>query len=217
MKEKFLKNWPLMLLALVLSFIVWFAVIQATDPQRTRSFTLPVSFINEQIITDRGMAVTSVGSSEVTIRVTKARSIVNSLSENDFDAVADYSKMYRDTQVPVSVTSRSSEIKAADIELRTASVEVTLENLREVTRVIEYTTSGEPAAGYVVNSVTLSPDSVVVTCPESFVQYVRTARVALDVSDLSGEGSCGDWRRACRWIRCNAPRAGRWSRARRPC
>lgn len=185
MKERFLKNWPLLIISLILSFIVWFAVIQATDPQRTRSFTLPVSFENEQIIADRGMAVTSIGTPEVTIRVTKARSIVNALSENDFNAVADYSKMYRDTQVPVTVTSLNPNINPTDIELRTASVEVTLESLREVTRVIEYETTGEPAAGYVVNSVTLEPDSVTVTCPESFVQYVRTAKVFLDVTGMS--------------------------------
>ncbi|MBQ7246879.1 MAG: hypothetical protein IJS22_02130 [Lachnospiraceae bacterium] len=185
MKEKILKNWPFMLLSLVLSFIVWFVVIQTTDPQTSKGFSIPIEFTNESIIADRGMVVTSVGEESVQIKVTSARSIVNSLSADDFSAVADYSKMYRDTQVPVTVTSLNTKIKNTDIELRSASVEVALESLQNVTRVIEYTINGEPATGYVVNGVSLSPDSVTITCPESFVQYVRSARVALDVTDMN--------------------------------
>ena len=185
MKEKILKNWPLMLLSLVLSFIVWFVVIQATDPQTSKSFSIPIEFTNESIIAERGMVVTSVGAESASIKVSGARSVINALDEDDFSAVADYSKMYRDTQVPITVTSLNQKIKNSDIELRSASVEVTLESLQEVTRVIEYTITGEPATGYVVNNVTISPDSVTITCPESFVQYVRTARVELDVTDMN--------------------------------
>ncbi|MBR6271296.1 MAG: hypothetical protein IKR26_04000 [Lachnospiraceae bacterium] len=185
MKEKILKNWSLKLLSLIFAFVIWFIVVQVTDPQITKSFDIPIEFKNSDFLTKNGQVAHVVGDGTVTIKVQKARSIMSTLDEDDFKAVADYSQMYRDTQVPVKVTSLSDKVLDSEIEQDSLSVAVSLEDLQTVTKVIEYETTGIPAAGYVVGNVTTSPSSVTVTCPESFVQYVNKAMVTIDVSDLN--------------------------------
>lgn len=185
MKEKILKNWSLKLLSLIFAFVIWFIVVQVTDPQITKTFDIPIEFTNSDVLAKNGQVAHVVGDGNITIKVQKARSIMSTLDEEDFKAVADYSQMYRDTQVPVKVTSLSDKVQSSEIEQEALSVEVELENLQTVTKVIEYETTGKPAAGYVVGSVTIVPSSVAVTCPESYVQYVNKALVTIDVTDLN--------------------------------
>lgn len=185
MKNLILKNWPLKILALFFAFVVWFVVIKITDPQISKTFEIPIEFINDEVLAQNGQVAHIVGDQTMTVRVEKARSIITSLSEDDFSAVADYSKMYRDTQVPVKVTSLSDKVLDSEIEQEALSVEVSLENLQTVSKVIEYETTGKPATGYVVGSVTIDPASVSVTCPESYSQYVNRAVVEINVSDMN--------------------------------
>lgn len=185
MKKRILNNWPLKILALVLAFATWFIVVQITDPQITEIFEVPVTFENENVITERGQVVHVVDEAVAKVKVTKPRSVINSLSEEDFSAVADYSQMYRDTQVPITVTSKTTKLTNSDIELVDQSLEVSIESLETITKVIEHTTTGEPAAGYIVGTVELEPSSISIICPKSYVQYIKTARASFDVNGLS--------------------------------
>ena len=187
MKEKLMNNWQLKLLSMVCSFFLWLVVITITDPVQTSTFIIPIEFTNEQLVHERGKSVEVVGKQTVTIRVSKARTVVSKLTKADFRAVADYSKMYQDTQVPIVVSSLNSSVKDSEIEQEEHSVEVVLEDLKEVTRNIEYDLIGEPASGYAIGSVSLYPVTVTVTAPESFADLVRRAVVEIDVDGVSDD------------------------------
>ena len=185
MKSKILRNWPLKLLSLLMAFAIWFAVVTATDPQTTKNFEIPIEFENEELISSRGQSVEIVGDTTLTIRVTKNRSVINSLSAADFRAVADFSAMYQDTQVPVKVTSLNEQVYMTDIEQENSSVEVRLDPIETVSRAIEVEITGAPASGCTVGEVTISPESAVITGPSEFVALIKRAVVHIDVSGAS--------------------------------
>lgn len=185
MKNKILNNWPYKLLAVLVAFVTWFIVVQIADPQVTARFSVPVTFINEEVILESGQAVTKYDADTVTIRITKPRSVIAKLSSDSFYAEADFNQMYRDTQVPVTVTSLSSEVSNSDIEVEKQSIGVTVEKLVNIEKVVETESKGEPAAGYAVGTITPSPTSIEITCPESYASTIETVKAVTDVSGIS--------------------------------
>lgn len=184
-----MNNWQLKLLSIVCSFLLWLIVITITDPVQTVEFLIPIEFTNEQMILERGKSVEVVGDKYVTIQVSKTRSISSKLTKTDFRAVADYSKMYQDTQVPIVVSSLRSDVKDSEIVQEEFSVEIVLEDLKDVTMNIEYRLNGETASGYAIGSVSLYPVTVTVTAPESFANLLRRAVVDIDVDSVSEDFS----------------------------
>ena len=182
MKQKLTENLSLKILAVICSFILWFVVISVNDPESTKLLEIPIEFTNESILAERSQIAEVVGSRTVSIKVTKQRSVVGGLTSSDFKAVADFSQMYQDTQVPITVTSLNSRISSTDIEQYTRSVEVKVENIISAPLIVEHTVSGEPDPGYAVGSVTMEPSSVVITGPESLVSIAKHATVDIDVS-----------------------------------
>ncbi len=185
MKEKIKNNWKWKLLSLLVAFFLWLLVVAYTDPTVTLSFEIPIEFENEDLIAERGKSVEVIGKTTVTIRVSKAMSIASTLKSSDFKAVADYSKMYQDTQVPVTVTSLNANVKDSEIEQTSLSVEVSLEDITSVTLAIEYEVTGSAASGYAIGEVSLSEETVTVTGPESFIKLVQRAVVFIDASGFS--------------------------------
>lgn len=186
MKKMLTNNWPLKLLSLLAAFFIWLSVVSYTNPISTYTISnIPIQFENEDLIRERGLSVTVTDRAYASITVTVSRSTFARLSVEDFRAVADYKDMYQDTQVPITVTCMTGEVPDSAISLLTRSIEVSLEPLKEVTVPIECETSGEPASGYALGTVTVTPETVSVRAPESFANLVRRAVVRVDVSGIS--------------------------------
>ncbi len=182
MKKWILNNWPLKLISVMAAVALWFVVITVTDPTDSRIFVVPVEFVNQDVLLSREKAVRVIDDQYVRVRVTKNRSVINSMSVSNFVAEADFTKMYEDTQVPVTVTVKDASLQDADFTQDKYSLEVELEDLEKLTVPITYELDGETAEGYAVDEVTLSPDSVTIVGPESYIRLVRTVKVVIDTN-----------------------------------
>lgn len=186
MKKKLLNNWSLKLLSFVAAFFIWLSVTAYSNPISDYTISnIPIEFENQQLVAERGMSVEIIGKQVATISVRVSRSTYYGLSANDFKAVADFSEMYQDTQVPVRVTCMTNKVSDSAIDLRTRSVEVKLEPIVEVTVPVVCEISGEPASGYALGTVATDPESLVVKAPESVARLVKSAVVRMDVSGIS--------------------------------
>lgn len=187
MKERLINNWPIKLLSLVFAFFIWLAIVNIDNPVKTEPFTIPLEYENQDVLLQRGKSATILGKKTATFNVSKERKALADISESDFKAVADFNKMYQDTQVPITVTCINGKVEQKDITLVTRSLEVELQNIKQVQQNIEVSIIGRPADGYAVGAVTPEPSSVMVTGPESFASIVRKAVVTVDVSNLSAD------------------------------
>lgn len=186
MKNRLLNNWPLKLLSVAAAFIIWLVITATTNPITTVTITgIPIDYVNEDVITEQGLCVQSVERETVNIVVTGTRSVVDTLSVSDFQATADYSKIYQETQVPVEVVCVNGKVDSDEIEQRTYSVTVTLEELSTQTLTIDIVTEGTPADGYAVGTPTAEPSTVTITAPVSVTSQIETAQVTVDVDDIS--------------------------------
>lgn len=187
----FITNPGYKLLALLLAFALWLVVYNNEDPNKTSTFTIPVTINNEQFLTDQEKTFEIINNSgTVTFAVTAKRSVLDKLEGSDFSATADLSKLtisedgsYGNVLINVSPNRYGSSVKVSD---RTKYLEVSLEKLLTKQFVITANSVGIVKEGYILGNVTVdAPNVIKVVGPESIVEKIAQVRATIDVDGMS--------------------------------
>lgn len=187
MKEKLLKNWGLKIMAVLISFLVWFLVANIEDYSVTKTITgIPVSILNEEAITNQDMVYEIVQGKTVDIKIEGRRSIIEKLTADDFMASADLSELSITNSVQITVDAVSASIrKEISISVVDSMMKVDIEERGEQKLPISVVTVGETQQGYAVVSAAATPNMVTITGAASKVEDIKTVRVEVDVEGLN--------------------------------
>ncbi len=182
-----LNNMVLKVASLAVAIILWLVVVNVSDPVVDTTYTdIPLTVVNADAITSDGKVYEMVASNMVTISVSAKRSILDSLSGDNFKAEADLSLFNEETgMVPVKVSSNRYSDKIESIRSKTESVEVLVEDGLRKQFVITPEVSGEPAEDYIIGNVTTAENVVRISGRESVVSKIAkvTAEVSVDGLD----------------------------------
>lgn len=190
MKKWITNNWPLKLMSVLFAVLIWIVIVNIDNPVETVTIRgIPIQIANDDLFREQGKTYTVVGSSTPTasVRVTERWKITTGLSAKDFTAVADFSDIYQEGQVPVTVTCSNSAVSSEDFVVLTPSLEIQVEDLATITQEVTVQTTGDPAEGYTIGETTVTPNLVTIVAPASFAERVRQAVVTVDVSGASEE------------------------------
>ena len=187
MKKRLLSNWPLKILSVALAVGIWMFVISYDNPVETRRITnIPITIINDEIISRAGKSYQVDGRLYANIRVTAQRLVFSELTASDFRATADFSQIYELTnQVPVTVSSLTGKVTSDQIHVETESIRLLIEDVRSQRFTIDIRTEGEPSSGYMLGESFVSPEWVTVTAPESVLAGISHAAVTVNVDGVS--------------------------------
>lgn len=184
-KRAFTTNIGLKILALLFAIGLWAVVVNVDDPTQTRTFSTPVSVINEEVLTSAGRYYTIVdGNNTVKFRVTARRSVIEKLSSTDFTATADMSLLENDSRIPVTVTVASSYPNVS-VSAKKLYLYVTVGNDILLKKEVEVETQGTLSEGCVVQSASAEPATVSMTGPEEVLQQVARVVAYVDVENAS--------------------------------
>ena len=149
MKEKILKNWGLKIMAVLISFLVWFLVANIEDYSITKTITgIPVVILNEEAITDQEMVYEIVQGKTVDIKVEGRRSVVEKLSADDFTASANLSELSITNSVQIAVEAVSASVRREiSISIVDSMMKVAIEERGEQKLPISVLTVGETQEG----------------------------------------------------------------------
>ncbi len=186
MKKWITNNWPLKLVSVVFAVAIWVVIINIDNPVETVTISnIPVEIVNDEIFREQGQTYTVVGNLRTSVRVTERWKVTTGLSATDFEAVADFSDIYQEGQVPITVTCTNSQVSTNDFVVLVPSLEIQVEDLTTVSLDVTVQTSGDPAEGYIIGEASAVPNQVTVRAPQSFAERVRQAVVNVDVSGAS--------------------------------
>lgn len=187
MKKRLLSNWPLKILSVALAVGIWMFVISYDNPVETRRITnIPITIINDGIISQAGKSYQIEGRLFASIRVTAQRLVFSELTAADFRATADFSQIYELTnQVPVTVQSLNGKVASDQIHVETESIRLVIEDVRSQRFTIDIRTEGNPSSGYMLGESIVSPEWVTVTAPESVLAGISHAGVTVNVDGVS--------------------------------
>lgn len=182
------KNLGLKLVSFLLAIMLWLLVVNIDDPVVRWTFLdVPVTIKNADVITNQGMIYEVLDGTDVIPRVTvyAPRSVGENISKSDIVATADMNTLnsLNILQVEFSVPKVGS--KVSDIRGSTDSMRVSIENKKNIQKVLKTIVNGEAPEGYVVGNVTTDQNLVRVSGPESVVDRVASANINIDMSTLS--------------------------------
>ena len=191
MKHKFTENLGLKIIALISAAILWLIVVNLDNPVSTQTFTeIPVTVVNEDIIFSAGDVYQIIGDEKVSVVVYATRQVRQELKKEDIVATIDIKEMDTSTGlVPV-------KISIPDYVGRYESAEAVPRNLqiqREKSgkKVLSLTVSSggtEVRDGFILGDMTVNPEKVTITGPESILKQIDKAVAKIDVEGMSKDG-----------------------------
>lgn len=196
MPKKILKalsnNIGFKVLAFFLAFLLWIVVYNIDDPVKTRQFSISVSITNENSLANKNLCYEIMkNTNNVTFVVTAKRSILNSLDERNFKAVADLSSIVINQEnmtgtVPVNLSCNGYNSSSVKIGNDEKHLLLKLENLMVKQFPVTATTRGTVAKGYALGEVNISSQNVLkVSGPESIVSTIASVVAVVDVEGMS--------------------------------
>lgn len=186
MKEQINNNIGMKVVSVVIAVLIWLLVANINDPVRTERFTdVPVKIINEQALTDQGYAYEVTEGSEVTIIAKGKSSILRSMSESDFEVVADFSKLSKVNAIPIDVSAKKYDDQL-ELSLGTINtMKISIDEIVSISLPVDIVVKGDVADGYAVGDMVGTPNLVRVTGPENLLSSAKEIRAEVDIDGIS--------------------------------
>ena len=185
---KLTRNLGLKIVSFLLAIALWLLVVNIDDPVvRWTYLDVPVTIKNAEVITGQGMIYEVLDGTDVIPRVTvfAPRSVGETISKSDIVATADMNTLnsLNTLQVEFSVPKVGSKI--SDIRGSADNVRVSIENKKNIQKVLKTNITGDAPEGYVVGNVSTDQNLVRVAGAESVVSRVDSAVINIDMNSLS--------------------------------
>lgn len=181
-------NIGLKILAVIVSLGLWFVVNNINDPLETMPFNnIPVEILNEDQITNSGKVYEIIDNTgTVNVRVTGKRSVLRYITKENIRAVADMEELTFMNTVGIEVSSTRNN---SELEFKTNidSVKLSIEDMKRIQMIINTSTSGDPAEGYIVGSVTPSQNIVRLSGPESLIDQIDHIEAVASIDGYSSD------------------------------
>lgn len=184
MKNKIINNLGLKILSVLCALLLWIIVLNISDYTMTVSIDdIPVEQLNGDVLTDLDKVYDVSKGDTVDITVKGRRSIVTKLSASDFIATADLSTMSITNTVQIFVTAKNKDLND-NITIVCKDNAMTLNLEEKVTMQFPIKTSviGSPDEKYAVGDISVTPNIVTITGPESAVNRITEARIHVNVT-----------------------------------
>lgn len=188
-KYKLTRNPGLKIIAFVFAVLLWLIVANVDDPVARRTYSdIPVVFANDDIISQEGNVYQVLDEQSVSVVVSARGSVLQDIHSGDIVATADIKEMDTDTGlVPIQVTinnlSAGNDYQSAEALPRNIRIQVEKTGKKVLSLSVDQT--GEPRDGYVLGDMTVSPEQITITGPESRIEQIDQAVALIDVEGIS--------------------------------
>lgn len=207
-QELLMKDIGWKLLSIAIAAIMWFMVINITQPVDTRSYSRPVQLENLEALTSRGLTVGNaeeLKNTKITVKVKAQRTALDRLSQNpdwitasvDFSELA-YAVNGDTVALPVNVSVVQGGTTYAISSKSPTVVEAKVETLITREMPVKVEIDGELENGIYLSKPTLSNETVIVSGPASLVDRVASVKATINaenlqtISDVRAKLSCYD-------------------------
>ncbi len=192
-KQKLTENIGLKITSLIVAIILWFVVVNFTDPTGTTKIDgIQVRIINQEIITGNSKTLEVVDGtdmiSSVTIRA--PRTVIKELgnSADNIIAVADMNTLMKDgISVPISISAAKYNDKIEIIRSSSDVLKVKIENKHTIQLPLTASTSGSIESGFILGNVVPAQNQIRISGPESVVNRIESAKVDVQVTGFTSD------------------------------
>lgn len=189
MKSNWKNNLGLKIAAVLFSFLLWWTVVNIDDPIASAKYTVEVILKNTEVVTNTGKSYHIVDNTKnVTVTVQARRKVLAEIEKKDIIATADFREM-QGTTVPIRITIEGFEGEYEEASANPRNLQVETEDTQKKTFPITVTPVGSVRDGYIIESMTASPQSIDISGPKSSLGRISRVVAKVDVSELSEDTS----------------------------
>lgn len=181
-------NLGLKLLAAIVSCALWFIVNNITDPiDEIPFYNIPVEIVNADSVVNEGKIYEVLdGTDTVNVQVKGKTSVLNGITRDDIRAVADLSQITFLNTVQIEVSSKRNN-SDLDFKSNIQNMKLAIEDVKRIQLIINPSTVGSPAEGYVVGNVSSSQNIVRLQGPESLIQSINRVEAVANIDGYSSD------------------------------
>ena len=182
----------LRLVSVLIGLLIWLTVVNISNPEVTRTRTVPVTVVNAEVLTSAGKCYTIQGGENVTVSYQVRSRDAYRIEADTFRAVADLSNMYSVTgSVPISVeVVKNKDMLIGTPAVRPNVIHVSTEDLQNKSFPVSSGVLGQVVPNHSVGSITVKPETIMVSGPMSQVGRISSVGIMVDVTghgeDFSG-------------------------------
>ena len=182
----------LRLVSVLIGLLIWLTVVNISNPEVMRTRTVPVTVVNTEVLTAAGKCYTIQGAENVTVSYQVRSRDAYRIEADTFRAVADLSNLYSVTgSVPVTVeVLKNKELLIGTPAVRPQVIHVSTEDLQNKSFSVSSSVRGQVLPNHSVGTITVSPETIMVSGPISQVGRISSVGIMVDVSghgdDFSG-------------------------------
>lgn len=183
MKEKLTRNFGLKILSIVLAFLIWLIVVNISNPEVTRTKTVPLEIINGNILSDakKSFEINSGGNITISYEV-RARD-ENKIKSSDFRAYVDIANLYDITgSIPVNIELLNNKDIIDNPTAKPSIVRISTEDVQQKEFSLVANARGELEDGYFMGDITLQPSKVLLSGPVSLIGQISQVGIEVDIS-----------------------------------
>ena len=191
MKQKLTHNLNLKVLAVLFSIIIWVIVVNIDDPVKSVQFNeIPIQLVNESVLTKKNLVCeVKDENTTVDVTVTGRRSVIEDLSKDNIIVTADIDTLDDDNRIALKVTANKYSGDIDSMRPEFDKVELNIEELKKIQKVIQVETIGEPAEDYIKGDYSVSLNRVNIEGPKSIIDMIQSAKVQIDVEGATNSVS----------------------------
>ncbi len=188
LKKMLTNNIGIKILAVIVAFIVWLAVVNINDPEKIVTvYNIPIEVTDTEVLTEQNMVYSAKAVYTVNITVSGKRSVVTNLTADDFKATASLKDLSKVNSIPVNVEAKNITV-SRDVTIVKQSVhtiEVGVEQITENDFEIEPEFHGSLAEGYVLGEYSLYTNKVTIDAPTSVLDRIDKVAAICDIENLN--------------------------------
>ncbi|MCR5737508.1 MAG: hypothetical protein K6G64_07650 [Eubacterium sp.] len=188
LKKMLTNNIGIKILAVIVAFIVWLAVVNINDPEKIVTvYNIPIEVTDTEVLTEQNMVYSAKAVYTVNITVSGKRSVVTNLTEDDFKATASLKDLSKVNSIPVNVEAKNITVSrnVTIVKQSVHTIEVGVEQITENDFEIEPEFHGSLAEGYVLGEYSLYTNKVTIDAPTSVLDRIDKVAAICDIENLN--------------------------------
>lgn len=193
MKKLLRNNLALKIISVIIAVLIWYLVVEISNPVSTQPFDVPVTIIKESYI-ENGKQTYRIEDQYRTIRVNirENLSTLAKIHESDIKVEADLTQIVNMNTDPVYVPLTVSCPAVRDsnnITLSRTTIPIIIEDIEQEVFTIDVDYDGTmPADAYEVGTVTLNPTTITISGPKSIIDITDGVKARINVDGMVEDG-----------------------------
>ena len=191
MKKAILNNWQLKILTLIFAFVFWRGVVELANPITTRTFRdIPITMLNEQLVTDRGKVYQVIDNvTTVSVIIKADTQTLNQIEKeykttNCITATADFEEIELGELVPVKISVTKYDGKIIEKTPNPVNLKVNIEDSASNKYPIVPAAIGQMNSKYSLGKMKVRPETVSISGPISIVETITRVEAQVSVAGI---------------------------------